>query len=1061
MRMKKYYFKNRKKCALLLSLFILSYFTASSITKNTWNNSSGDGKWSTAGNWSLSHVPTTTECAYFDNTSVSNCTMDYASYGGGAGAYLGQLYMAAAYTGTITYNSANKWYIGGTAATGPFGTTSPVYILGGTLDAAASTNTFQSCSSIWINGGIFNCSTTAATQLFGDSVMIQSGTINVNGSGILKCGFAHTTGNNGVFSYTGGTFTTSSSSTIILFTRANNTAGYNLVDVQGNALNFTGNLQIQTSSVAGISQAIQFNGQSVTVAGNLNFAASTSTNTVAVNASSATTITVNGNLTSTGGTTINHLDINNPVNIAVKGNIALTGITALSSAGTGTISCTGGAAQSITNSGLPFPTLLIDKTLGTSATLGANITYGALNLNVSSGNLDLSTFTINRASAGGTLTTGSNGTIICSGTSGGFGIGSNYPSNYSTNTHNGTVKFANSSGTQYIPSQATGLTLNNIICATSGTGTLSIYNTTSLTGDLTIQAGSVFDLSTFTFNRNATGGTLTIASTGTLNVGGTSGGFSGTVSNFPANFDIYTLDATSTVNFNQPSNASQSIPNSAGIPSVSYGNLKLTSASSSTKSLTGNTTIKGSLTISSTCILDVTAGNYTISIAGNWTNNGTFTPRAGLVNFNGSTNSQTIIGATTFNDLLFSNTSVTPPQISLANNVSVNNNLAFNNSPLVNLNNLTLTLGSSAASAGSLTHTGLSSNGWMYGGTFKRYYVTSQVSVPSSAGLFPLGTSAAQTNDYCPMWIGSTANLTTGGSVSVTFNWASNNTFFTFYDASWGVNVDAVTNSNWVIAGTIVPSGNNLRIRYGGGTPTFGTNNLDSIDACLSTSALGVWAAATAVNIATEVNRTGLSVADLNNEWHIGSSDLDQASLPVTWLKFAPLYEKGNSVIVNWSTATQIDNHYFSVQRSRDGTVFEEVYREYSIGNILVTKNYSFTDEVPEKGLWYYQVVQVDLNGKSSSTGIKTVMVKPVNIIFYPNPVYDRIVFANVESVNGKMKIEIFETSGKLVKEFDFSDMKTSEFELYISDISRGSYILKLSNPDDNKIYCRKSFIKI
>jgi len=45
---------------------------------NIWDNSSADGKWSTDANWSLGHVPTSTETATFDATSNTNCAIDLA-----------------------------------------------------------------------------------------------------------------------------------------------------------------------------------------------------------------------------------------------------------------------------------------------------------------------------------------------------------------------------------------------------------------------------------------------------------------------------------------------------------------------------------------------------------------------------------------------------------------------------------------------------------------------------------------------------------------------------------------------------------------------------------------------------------------------------------------------------------------------------------------------------------------------------------------------------------------------------------------------------------------------
>ena len=61
--------------------------------------------------------------------------------------------------------------------------------------------------------------------------------------------------------------------------------------------------------------------------------------------------------------------------------------------------------------------------------------------------------------------------------------------------------------------------------------------------------------------------------------------------------------------------------------------------------------ITGNITIASGTTLDASGSNYGISLAGNWSNSGTFTPQNGTVTFNGSA-AQTISGTNTFYNLI-------------------------------------------------------------------------------------------------------------------------------------------------------------------------------------------------------------------------------------------------------------------------------------------------------------------------------------------------------------------------------------------------------------------------
>lgn len=118
----------------------------------------------------------------------------------------------------------------------------------------------------------------------------------------------------------------------------------------------------------------------------------------------------------------------------------------------------------------------------------------------------------------------------------------------------------------------------------AGTGTSA---GSSVVGDLTIGANSSLTLpSGQILNRTAAGGTLTMGVNSLLNVGGTTGGATG--SNFPANFSLYSLANTSSVVYN--GTASQSV-NAAPI----YTNLSINNSTG--VGLNGNATVSNVLTL--------------------------------------------------------------------------------------------------------------------------------------------------------------------------------------------------------------------------------------------------------------------------------------------------------------------------------------------------------------------------------------------------------------------------------------------------------------------------------
>lgn len=165
-------------------------------------------------------------------------------------------------------------------------------------------------------------------------------------------------------------------------------------------------------------------------------------------------------------------------------------------------------------------------------------------------------------------------------------------------------------------------TFNNLIVA--GTGTKTLGGNLTITGDLTVS--STLDLGSGSgFAISGTGtNTLIMNAASTMTIRGPA--------NFPASFESYTVDATSTTNY--------SGTGAQAIGAATYGNLVLNS--NSTKTLAGDITVLGNFNMS-TGSLDVSTNNYTIYVGGNWTNSGgaVFTPRTGEVVFNG-TGTQTL-----------------------------------------------------------------------------------------------------------------------------------------------------------------------------------------------------------------------------------------------------------------------------------------------------------------------------------------------------------------------------------------------------------------------------------
>jgi hypothetical protein len=96
--------------------------------------------------------------------------------------------------------------------------------------------------------------------------------------------------------------------------------------------------------------------------------------------------------------------------------------------------------------------------------------------------------------------------------------------------------------------------------------------------------------------------------------------------------------------------------------------------------------------------------------------------------------------------------------------------------------------------------------------------------------------------------------------------------------------------------------------------------------------------------------------------------------LPVHFSAFDAYADKCN-VQLHWSTAMEINNDYFTVERSHDGRVFTAIATVQSMGNSSERKDYSYIDEHPTYGRNYYRIQQVDRDGKYTATSVEQVHV--------------------------------------------------------------------------------------
>jgi hypothetical protein len=171
--------------------------------------------------------------------------------------------------------------------------------------------------------------------------------------------------------------------------------------------------------------------------------------------------------------------------------------------------------------------------------------------------------------------------------------------------------------------------------------------------------------------------------------------------------------------------------------------------------------------------------------------------------------------------------------------------------------------------------------------------------------------------------------------------------------------------------------------------------------------------------------------------------------LPIELLNFTAKYNK-DVVDLFWTTASETNNDYFTIQRSLDGVEFQNIGNVDGAGNSTSFLSYSSVDETPLKGTSYYRLKQTDFDGSTSFSGIVPVSIAEgiFEEIIYPNPTAGQLnIFVHGEK-DQLFSFELIDIRG--VKVLSAKDIfyTNGEFTLSLETLAAGTYILKTISGD-------------
>jgi hypothetical protein len=174
------------------------------------------------------------------------------------------------------------------------------------------------------------------------------------------------------------------------------------------------------------------------------------------------------------------------------------------------------------------------------------------------------------------------------------------------------------------------------------------------------------------------------------------------------------------------------------------------------------------------------------------------------------------------------------------------------------------------------------------------------------------------------------------------------------------------------------------------------------------------------------------------------------AAVPVEFYEFKVSRKGEDAAYIQWSTATELNNEKFLVERSIDGITYKTIATVAGAGNSVSVQNYTMLDPSLEPRTYYYRIKQIDFDGKYSYSVVRILNLNS-NLVaqpeIYPVPFNGDLKVKMELDAESETELKILDLNGKTVLRKLFEGTKgTNIFNLNTTQLTYGVYFLEISN---------------
>ena len=192
----------------------------------------------------------------------------------------------------------------------------------------------------------------------------------------------------------------------------------------------------------------------------------------------------------------------------------------------------------------------------------------------------------------------------------------------------------------------------------------------------------------------------------------------------------------------------------------------------------------------------------------------------------------------------------------------------------------------------------------------------------------------------------------------------------------------------------------------------------------------------------TQINNTNITLS---------CTDFTNNMLPIELISFDARL-RGNEVLFDWVTETEVNNERFEIEHSADNQIFTSIGTVAGKGTSYEKNSYRMVHNFPVVGINYYRLKQIDYDGKFDYS--ETVYVRKEigsEISIYPNPTNDHIIIQSNNSLIDDQQFLVYDAMGRQI---NISSSKEGEYavRLNTSSLDSGIYFIQISSGNIKKI---------